>query len=431
MLARGARRPAAGRRVRGVECPDVTRYGRSPWVDAFPKSRLPSYPSQRGPLQTDAIVVGGGMTGCLAAYVLSAAGVKVALVEAEQIGRGSSGRSLGWIADDPGLPFRDVEKALGRKAARHAFRAWHRAALDFGALVRRLDVKCRLEAQGTLLVVATPEQLSALAKERKSRIDAGLEAPALNPRTIAGEAGVEAAGGVRRRDGFTLDPYRAVLGLAGEAARRGAAIFERSPVRRIKFNRKSVEVRTAAGSIRAAHVIVATGTPTALFKALTRHFWFKSAFLVQTAPIPAKIRSRLGTRASVLRDSTAPPHIVRWQDERLLVSGADAEAPPARLLDRMLVQRTGQLMYELSTMYPDMSGVQPDYGWSAPYAQTADGLPYIGPHRNYPHHLFAFGDASASLTSAYLAARVLLRQVLAEPDAADEVFGFNRYGNVR
>ena len=58
------------------------------------------------------------------------------------------------------------------------------------------------------------------------------------------------------------------------------------------------------------------------------------------------------------------------------------------------------------------------------YARTGDGLPYIGPHRNYPHHLFAFGDASHSVTGAYLASRILLRHHLGEPDAADEAFGF-------
>jgi glycine/D-amino acid oxidase-like deaminating enzyme len=113
-------------------------------------------------------------------------------------------------------------------------------------------------------------------------------------------------------------------------------------------------------------------------------------------------------------------------DERLLISGADAGSGPAALRDKLLVQRTGQLMYELSTMYPEISGIQPAYGWDAAYARTGDGLPYIGPHRNFPHHLFAFGDASHSMTGAYLASRNLLRQYLDEADAADAAFGFLR-----
>ena len=66
----------------------------------------------------------------------------------------------------------------------------------------------------------------------------------------------------------------------------------------------------------------------------------------------------------------------------------------------------------------------PAYGWDASYAKTADGLPFIGPHRNYPHHLFAFGSGSHSVTGAYLASRILLRHHLDQLDAADTVFGF-------
>ena len=89
-----------------------------------------------------------------------------------------------------------------------------------------------------------------------------------------------------------------------------------------------------------------------------------------------------------------------------------------------MVQRTGQLMYELSTVYPDISGIKPAYGWSASYAKTADGLPFVGPHRNFPRHLFAFGASNQSVTGSYLASRILLRHYLGDVDPADEVFGF-------
>ncbi len=52
---------------------------------------------------------------------------------------------------------------------------------------------------------------------------------------------------------------------------------------------------------------------------------------------------------------------------------------------------------------------------------------HIGPHRNYPHHLFAFGgDASHSVTGAYLASRILLRHYLDDLEPSDEAFGFER-----
>src|SRR5439155_22766873 len=183
-----------------------------------------------------------------------------------------------------------------------------------------------------------------------------------------------------RGNGSTIDPYRACLGLAAAAAARGAVLFERSPARKITFTRKAVQVFTAGGSIRADRVVIATGRPTPLFKSLVRHFWFRSSYLALTEPVPARIRRQLGTGASIVRDSADPPHVVRWvDDERLLVMGADGESPPERLREKVDVQRTGQLMYELSTLYPEISGIPPAYGWDALYARTGDGLPYIGP----------------------------------------------------
>ena len=410
----------------------MTRYGRSPWVDRFPKSRIPSHPRHRGHLETDAVIVGGGLTGCATAYACAAAGIEVALLEADRIGRGSTGSAAGWVADEPGVPFMEVERALGLRAARRAWQAWRRAALDFTALLRRLDVKCDLSPTLAVTVAVAPEQMLRLKKDQKARRTAGLDAPMLNARAVMNELAFAASaqGGLRHKDGATLDPYRACLGLAAEAAKRGAHLFERSPVKKIKFGRKAVVVQTAGGTLRAKQAIVATGMPTPLFRSLARHFWFRRTYLALTARVPAKVRRHLGKRSSVVRDSADPLHVVRWvDDEQLLVMGADLESPPDRQREKILVQRTGQLMYELSTFYPDISGIVPEYGWDAAYARTADGLPYIGPHRNFPRHLFAFGDASHSVTGAYLASRILLRHYLDELDPADEPFGFTR--NVR
>src|ERR1700687_3023618 len=111
----------------------MTKYGKSPWVDLFPKSRVPTYPRHRGPIVTDIAIVGGGLTGregppgCPAAYAFAAAGVKVVLVEQGQIGHGSSGSSSGWISDDPGVGFGALEHALRLRPAGQAWAGRGRA----------------------------------------------------------------------------------------------------------------------------------------------------------------------------------------------------------------------------------------------------------------------------------------------------------------
>ncbi|MGC4085069.1 MAG: FAD-binding oxidoreductase [Vicinamibacterales bacterium] len=402
-------------------------YGRSPWLDRFPKSRVPTYPKYKGSLDTDVVVIGGGLAGCAAAYAFAAAGTKVVLMEADRIGRGASGSAAGWITDTPAVGFGELESAIGRRGARHAFQAWRRAALDLEALLRRLDVKCHLEPRESMTVAQALDQAHALAREKKRRAEASVDTQSLVARAIGPIAGFPAAAALRTRDGAIADPYRAIVGLAAAAAARGAVVFERSAVTKTTFTRDDATVVTAAGSIRTRRIVVTTGQAGALFKPLARHLGTRTRYFVMTEPVPAKVRKSLGSRDHLIRDTATPPHHISWvDDERIVVSGADSDAVPARSRGTVLVQRTGQLMYELSTFYPDISGLQPAYGWDATYTMTATGLPIVGPHRNYPHHLFAFGGPDDGLTAAYLASRILLRHHVEDTQGSDDVFAFGR-----
>src|SRR3954471_24101503 len=170
-------------------------YGRSPWIDRFPKSRVPSYPRLTDDLDIDIAIVGGGLTGCATAQGFAAAGLKVALFEGDRIGRGSSGASAGWITDEPTSSFLQVDKVLGRRAARHVWQAWRKAALEFEALIRRLDLKCYAEPRDVLLVAQTAQQAAMLAREQKARRDAGIDGTLVPARAICPIVGFPAATG--------------------------------------------------------------------------------------------------------------------------------------------------------------------------------------------------------------------------------------------
>ncbi|MGH9255299.1 MAG: NAD(P)/FAD-dependent oxidoreductase [Vicinamibacterales bacterium] len=403
-----------------------TRYGTSPWIHQFPSPKVPAFPRYRGDRTADVVVIGGGLTGCAAAYACASAGLITVVLEHERIGHGRSGRSAGLLSPDPGPAFRDVAAMHGLKAARRVFETWRHGALDGAALLRRLRVSCHLDSREAL-VVAGGDAERILRGEYGARHDAGLDVAWLNRPQIQARMSLDAAGGLRVRHGFILDPYRACLGLVTAAVRRGVACFERSPVRNVRFTRRFADVIVEHGKIRTHKVIVATGTATSEFKSLQRHLDRHETYVALTEPMPAAMRRQLGDRRVVLSDAHTPPHCFTWtRDERLVVTGGDQKETPIRTRRDVLVQRTGQLMYEMLKKYPAISGLRPEYGWETAYGQTADGLMYIGAHRNYPHHLFALGGGAASVTGAFVAARILARAVQKAPDKGDEVFGWTR-----
>jgi glycine/D-amino acid oxidase-like deaminating enzyme len=152
-----------------------------------------------------------------------------------------------------------------------------------------------------------------------------------------------------------------------------------------------------------------------------------TSYAVVTEPLPAAVRQETGRRSAAERDSADPPHLLRWlREDRVLFSGADQPPVPIRAREKTLLQRTGQLMYELSTVYPAISGLQPEWAWDFARYESVDGLPFIGLHRNFPRHLFALAGGRHGAGFAWLAARVLLRQYLGDPAKGDEFFGFSR-----
>lgn len=404
-----------------------TRYGVSPWIDEFPKKRRPDFPRWRGEASYPVVIVGGGLAGILTAYAFSAAGIRVALLEAERLGHAGAGRGPGVLRGEPAASFREVDARHGRKAARSLFESSRRAVLDLAAAARRLGVKDLATHDAWRVLGSYAAEEKPLARDVGLRRDAGLEAVWLKPSAAVREIGVEIGrAAVRLHDWGQTDPYRLLVTFAKAAVERGAAIFERSEVRRVKTRRKHVDVHTAGGAITAGVVIVCTGEPTDLYRPLKRHVHPSERYVVLTERVPASVRKHLVPKAGVLTDTEVPAHMVRILDDgRIVVAGADQPRGAPRGKDRIVLQRTGQLMYELSRLYPAISGVMPAYGWDVPVAGTADDVMYAGPHRNYPHHLFAWATQHDP-AQAYLASRILLRHYLGEATRDDQYFAFTR-----
>jgi glycine/D-amino acid oxidase-like deaminating enzyme len=400
-----------------------TRYGSSPWLDAA-TSRKPTYPRPAGTLELPIAIVGGGLTGSLTAYACAAAGLRVALLEADLIGRDATALSAGAALPDPGTRYRDDEQRHGRRASRAAWQSMRRACLDLQAAVRRLNIRCAIAPADAVVFARSQEAARALRRELDARRGAGLEGTWATPRSLAA-FGIEAAGGLAARGAARLDPLRAAAGFARAAAVRGAAVFERAPVSKIEVSRHGVGVTVGRALLRVEQIVIATGDPIDAHHALRRHVPAAERYAVETGPLPAPLRKLSSNHDAILTEWADTPHRLQWRDDRILWTGTDQPRTPERSIGAAIVRHSGQLMYELSLVMPEISGTPPAYGWRMPYGRTADGWPLVGQHRNFPRHLFAFGLGD-SLTASYLASRILARHLAGSPDNADEIFGFAR-----
>ena len=77
--------------------------------------------------------------------------------------------------------------------------------------------------------------------------------------------------------------------------------------------------------------------------------------------------------------------------------------------------------------YPALETIAFEYEWEGLFATTPDGLPYIGPHRHYPRHLFALGYGGNGMTLGFLAARLLVEWYQGRRSTDHDLFAFGRH----
>ena len=104
-----------------------------------------AFPGLEGRVEVDAAVVGAGITGVTAAYLLKQAGKRVALVEGGRIGQGTTGRTTAKLTVGHGLVYSELAADRGRDAARQYAEANRSAIVELEAIVSRHGIDCDWE----------------------------------------------------------------------------------------------------------------------------------------------------------------------------------------------------------------------------------------------------------------------------------------------
>jgi glycine/D-amino acid oxidase-like deaminating enzyme len=379
-------------------------------------------------MTTDVAIVGGGFTGATIAWWFADAGVRVVVLEAGRVGCGSTAASTALLMQEPDEDFTQMAKRYGERRTRRIWQLSRQATRQCVQTLQRLGIACALARRDSVYYTLRPDAVARMREERKRRTAAGFRSRWLTCEALQRETGILGAAAIRTHGNAQADPFRACRGFVRAAADRGAAIFERSRVTRISHARDHVTLRTAGGAVRADRVIVATGYATPSFRPLAGRFRMLNTYVIATRPLMVAERRRLRLAPVMLWDTDRPYHYARWTDDhRLLLGGADKPRRPGR--SRVSAMRAGirAVRDYFTRLYPTIDEIDLDYQWDGVFAMTPDGLPYIGPHRRYPRHLFALGYGGNGMTFGFLAGRLLLDAYRGGATSDLDLFAFSRH----
>jgi len=200
------------------------------------------------------VVVGGGLIGCAAAYSLAKRGLRVMVLEREDIASGASGACDGHVCCQSKAPGVHLDLA-------------QRSVALYRTLSEELEEDTGFRQCGSWLIAETPEELEALATATQERqadgmevgLHTGEEARAAEPILTKALAG----GSFCPIDGQT-DPWRKTLAFYRAARRLGAQFALGADVKRVLVDGDRVTgVETSTGRIQAGAVLLAAGAWTA------------------------------------------------------------------------------------------------------------------------------------------------------------------------
>ena len=361
----------------------------------------------------DVAVLGAGITGVTAAYLLATAGLRVGLIDAGRVGHGVSGYSTAKVAAQHRLAVAEIAGGHGADTARVYAQANLAGVEQIVGLADELGIDCDLRRKPAFVWAESPDEVADVEREVVAERDAGLSAE------LTEDTGLpwDVPGALRLADQAEFHPVRYLVGLASAAREAGAEIVQGSRAMSVSEGQPCT-VRIEGGlAVRADHVIVATHFPF-----LDRGGYFARMHAERSYAIAMVVD---GPVPQGMYISATGSHSLRSQPdgdgELLLVGGEGHKVGQA---DE--AERSGRLE-EWARRRFDVREVRSR--WSTQDNISIDGLPYVG--RLWPFSdriLTATGFRKWGFSNGAAAATMLADRVLGRPNAWAEVFDTNRLG---
>ncbi len=388
------------------------------------KNGIPyNFPKLDHDVTTDVLILGAGITGALVRYHLVKAGVKCITVDARTIGFGSTSASTSLLQYEIDVPLYKLIEKIGKEKAERAYKLCDEAINNLSVITKELGFE-EFENKNSLYYAAYKKDVAWLKKEYTARKAAGFKVRYLDEAEVMEEYGIKSYGGIVSQHGAQTNAYLFAHNLLQYKAKQtGCEIYDRSPVKMIKENKKGIEATTDEGyTIKANKIIYATGYE------VVNYIDKDIVQLLSTyAVVSEQYNERNFWKDEVLIWNTANPYLYirTTSDNRVLIGGRDEEFSNPEKRDKLLKKKTKQLVNDANKLFPNLN-FKPEFSWAGTFGETKDGLPYIGEYNKMPNSYFALGFGGNGITFSLIAAKILTDTIQGKNNDDAKLFAFDR-----
>jgi glycine/D-amino acid oxidase-like deaminating enzyme len=364
-----------------------------PWDEGVPVTHFPPLAES---IEADVVIIGGGITGLTAAYLLSHSKLKIVLIEKDRLAYGATGLTTAFLTSYLDTHLRDLIGMYGEKTTKAIIKS-HAAAIDrVENIVQQEKLECEFKRCSNYVYATSASAYKDLHAEKRAADKLGIKMRWGKSAQLP----FPQSGYLELPQQAKFHPKKYLAGLVTILQQRGVHIYEKTEARSLQENGKVV-VDTPRGRVVSPKALVATYAP------FNKKLFFKKAFY--TSYVFELAVPRQALPEGIYEDTENPYHYFRVdrgkERDRVIFGGEDHRSDiPVKSsknfagLKKHLAETFSSVPYTLIRQ------------WQGPIIEPVDGLAFIGPAGSSTT-MYATGFSGNGMTYATIAALMFANMV--------------------
>jgi glycine/D-amino acid oxidase-like deaminating enzyme/nitrite reductase/ring-hydroxylating ferredoxin subunit len=364
-------------------------------------------------LEADVVVVGAGVTGLSAAYLLAKAGKRVVVLERDRCAMTDTGHTSAHLTMVTDARMGELVRRFGRNHAQAVWDAGLAAIATIDEVVRAHAIEAGFEwVDGYLhapLNDDSGQEVERLQEDARLARDLGFDAEYVDAVPLVNRPGV------RLSDQARIHPRRYLAGVAKAFVALGGRLYEHSAVDEFCEDPRAVKV--SGKTVRAEDVVIATHNPLVGLAGVTGAALFQTKLALYTSYVVAGRVPKGVVPDALWWDTDTPYSYLRVEPHRdfdLVIFGGEDHKTGQEVDTVGCYQRLEERLVAI------LPRVDLTHRWSGQVIETPDGLPYIG--QSVEHQYAATGYAGNGLTFGTVAGLMISDAILGRSNPWTELF---------
>lgn len=368
------------------------------WKDSV---ELPDFPALEEDIDVNVCIVGGGITGVISAYLLAQEGLKVTLLEADQLLGGTTGHTTAKLTAQHGLIYDELITNLGKSKAKLYYEANKQALQFINKTINDLDIDCDFKNEDAYLYATTDEYAEKIEAEAKAYDKLGID----GERTDTFPINIDIKNAVIMKNQAQFHPLKFLSKLVDEMIEMGVEIYGKTVAVNVEEGAYATVLTREGHRITADHVLICSHFP--FYEGLG--FYSTRLYAERSYVLAGKPKKDYPGGMFISADD--PTRSIRSvtinEEEMVLVIGENHKTGQGK--DTTEHYKALKDFGEQVFAWEDIS-----YRWSAQDVTTLDKVPYVGEITpNQPNILIATGYRKWGMTNG-TAAALLMADIVTE-----------------